>query len=346
MKYNFRFVAFSCIALLFLSSCDKCNKGQENHIVPPKKEVVVAAPSFNSDSAYYYTEKQLDFGPRNMNSKGHEECAKWLIEKAKAFADTVYVQRFDATGFDGTILKSTNIIASFNPQAKTRVLLCSHWDSRPWADQDIKDRDKPILAASDGASGVAILIEVARAIQSDKLKNIGVDIFFVDTEDYGYSSQLDDIVAKVGNTEDSYCLGTQYWAKNPHVPGYKADFGILLDMVGARNAVFTREGISSFNAAWVQDKIWSNAAKLGYAAMFSNQNTPSITDDHYYINLLAKIPTVDIIQYDATTSSGFASYWHTHNDNMDIIDKNTLDAVGRTLLYTVYQYEAEQQIVP
>ncbi|MCW5907540.1 MAG: M28 family peptidase [Chitinophagales bacterium] len=331
------------LLLLWFNSCNQCNKSNDV-VVPPAKEVVVNAPAFNADSAYYFTQRQVDFGPRNMNSKGHEECAKWLIEKAKNYADTVFVQQFDATGFDGTKLKSTNIIASFNPTAANRILLCAHWDTRPWADQDTKDRDKPILAASDGASGVAVLLEVARALQSQKLQNIGVDVFFIDAEDYGYSSALADIVKNVVNTENSFCLGSQYWSKHLHTPGYRADFGILLDMVGARNAVFTREGTSAFNAGWVQDKVWSNAAKLGYASMFSNQNTAPITDDHYYINGIAKIPTVDIIQFDASTASGFAPYWHTHNDNMSIIDKNTLDAVGKVVLYTVYQYEAEKVV--
>lgn len=341
IKHYLLLYAFICGAIFFLPSCDKCNKGTDV-VTPPVKEVVVNAPIFNADSAYAYTAKQLDFGPRNPNSKGHEQCAAWLLETAKQFADTVYVQQFEPTGFDGTKLKSKNIIASFNPKAEKRILLCAHWDTRPWADQDIKDRDKPILAASDGASGVAILMEVARVLQTQKLNNVGVDVFFIDAEDYGYSSGLDGIVKNIVNTEDSYCLGSQHWARTPHVPGYRADFGILLDMVGARNAVFTREGTSAFNAGWVQDKVWSNAAKLGHGAMFSNQNTGPITDDHYYINGIAKIPTVDIIQFDASTNSGFASYWHTHNDNMDIIDKNTLEAVGKVVLYTVYQYEAEQ----
>lgn len=329
--------------LLWFNSCRQCNKGSEI-ATPPAKEVIVNAPAFNADSAYYFTQRQVDFGPRNMNSKGHEECAKWLIEKAKTYADTVFVQQFEATGFDGSKLKSTNIIAAFNPATAKRILLCAHWDTRPWADQDTKDRDKPILAASDGASGVAVLLEIARALQSQKLQNIGVDIFFIDAEDYGYSSALADIVKNATNTENSFCLGSQHWSKHPHIPGYRADFGILLDMVGARNAVFTREGTSAFNAAWVQDKVWSNAAKLGYASVFSNQNTAPVTDDHYYINSIAKIPMIDIIQFDASTPSGFAPYWHTHDDNMSIIDKNTLAAVGKVVLYTVYQYEAEKSV--
>src|SRR3954463_3769700 len=156
MKNSF---AISC--LLFLSSCDQCNKSHvDARIESPK--VVVSAPPFNSDSAYDYTKAQLDFGTREMNSKGHEACAQWLIKKAKQYSDTVYVQKFEVKGFDGVTLKCTNIIASINPQATTRILLTSHWDSRPWADRDSADREKPILSACDGASGVGTLLEIAR----------------------------------------------------------------------------------------------------------------------------------------------------------------------------------------
>lgn len=330
--------------LFSLASCDHCNKATDNHIIEPAKQIVVNAPPFNSDSAYDYTKAQLDFGTREMNSKGHEACAKYLIAEIKKFTDTVYIQKFDAKGFDGVTLKCTNIIGAINPKATHRILLSSHWDSRPWADQDTKDRDKPILSACDGASGVGTLLEIARAIQSSPLKNIGVDIFFNDAEDRGYSSSLDGII-KPGNydSEDSWCLGSQYWSAHPHVAGYKADFGILLDMAAAQGAVFMREGNSSFNAGWVQDKVWANARTLGYSNYFSNQTFGAITDDHVYINQIAKIPTVDIIHIDPSSNSGtFGNYWHTHDDNMSIIDKNTLDAVGKTLLYTIYQYEAEK----
>lgn len=327
--------------LVSLSACNT-TPTPNNQATNPPKEVAFNVPSFNADSAYSYIAAQLDFGPRNMNSVGHEKCAAWLITKMKTIADTVYIQQFNATGFDGTQLKSTNIIASFNPNATERVLLCSHWDSRPWADQDTKDRDKPILAANDGAGGVGVLIELANAIKKSPT-NIGVDIFFIDAEDYGYSSSLAGLVKIKGETDNSFCLGSQHWAQHPHVPGYKASFGILLDMAVASDAVFTREGTSQYNASWVQDLVWNNAAKLGYSSLFSSQSTAPITDDHLYINQIAKIPTVDIIHYDATTPSGFAKYWHTHVDDMSTVGKSTIDAVGKVLLYTVYQRNASIQ---
>ncbi|HWB62765.1 MAG TPA: M28 family peptidase [Chitinophagales bacterium] len=345
-RINLRFSVLFCGAMMFISSCDKCNKPKDDsNTVTPVKSVTVNPPLFNSDSAYAYTQAQVDFGPRNMNSKGHDECGKWLIEKLKPLVDTVYLQHFDQTTFDGVNLHCTNIIGAINPKAKTRILLTSHWDSRPWADQDKVDRNKPFLSASDGASGVATLLEVARDIKTKALNNVGIDIFFNDAEDYGYAQTLDGLVKVTGETENTFCIGAQYWSKNPHVPGYKADFGILLDMAAGHNAVFTRDGTSSFNAAWVQDMVWSNAQQIGLSSFFSNQNTPALTDDHYYINQISKIPTIDIISYDATSPSGiFPAYWHTHNDNMSVIDKLTLDAVGRTLLYTIYKYDAEHTV--
>ena len=331
---------------MLLTACNTHKTADQVQVPETKKEVVVNAPSFSSDSAYSYTQTQCDFGPRNMNSKAHDACGKWLLAKIKALADTVYVQNFDVTAFDGKVLKCTNIIAVFNPKATNRILLTSHWDSRPWADQDKVDRNKPIISASDGASGCGTLIEVARAIKS-KPSSIGVDIFFNDAEDYGYTGTLADLVQKKsdGDYEDTYCLGAQYWSKTPHVPGYKADFGVLLDMAAGHGAVFTRDGTSTFNAAWVQDLIWGNAQQIGLGNYFSNQNTPALTDDHYYINQIAHIPTVDIIAYDGQSSSHlFPEYWHTHNDNMSVIDKNTLDAVGKTLLYTIYKYDAEHKM--
>ncbi|MBK7147435.1 MAG: M28 family peptidase [Bacteroidetes bacterium] len=321
--------------LLLLASCDTCNN-KTTTPAEPNKQITVNAPTFSSDTAYSYIQAQVNFGPRAMNTTAHEKCAAFLIQEAERFADTVYVQHFNARGYDGTVLKSTNIVAAFNPQATTRVLLCSHWDSRPWADQDDSASTAPILAANDGASGVGVLLEIARLLKASPLKNIGVDVFFIDTEDYG----------KPGY-ENSYCLGAQHWAANPHVPGYKADFGILLDMVGAPNAVFAREGNSTFHAGWVQDVVWGNAAELGFGNFFSNERIGAITDDHLYINNLIKIPTIDIIQYDPASSSGtFGEYWHTHDDDMDVIDKATLHAVGATVTHTLYKYEAEQTPLP
>ncbi|MFN8297763.1 MAG: M28 family peptidase [Chitinophagales bacterium] len=322
---------------LYSSSCQKCNSGNNNgtdttSTITP--EVKVSPPKFDADTAFYLVRQQVAMGPRAMNFKVHDDCGRWIIEVAKKYADTVYVQPFEAKGWDGKTLKGTNIIASFNPSATKRILISTHWDSRPWADQDTKDQAQPILAANDAASGVGVMLELARAIRSQP-NYVGVDLFFNDAEDYGKSE----------GGEDSYCLGVQYWGKHLHVPGYHADFGILLDMVGARNSVFAREVYSSSTAGWVQDLVWENAKRAGYSGFFTDQQMGPITDDHVYINRLTGIPTIDIIHHDPNSRSGtFGDYWHTHADNMDIIDKGTLRAVGETLLYTIYRYDAEQKV--
>lgn len=210
-------------------------------------------------------------------------------------------------------------------------MLCAHWDTRPFADQDSVNRNKPISGANDGGSGVGVLLEIARML-STASSPVGVDIIFFDAEDYG---QPDD--SPLPQKKDTYCLGSQYWAKNPPVPGYKPMYGILLDMVGAKNATFTMEDISMNFAASVMENVWKTAADIGYSDYFLFTRTGQIVDDHYYINTLAGIPTIDIIHHDASTKYNFPREWHTHRDTMDIIDKNTLKAVGQTLLEVIFR---------
>lgn len=313
-----------------LSSCIEETKSETK---PKKvKPTLAKAPIFSSENAYSLVEKQLSFGPRNPNSVGHKKQADWMVAELTKLADTVYVQNVDLKAFDGKILKSTNIIASFNPDYKKRMFVSAHWDTRPFADQDIENENKPILGANDGASGVAVLMELARLLKGNNTTK-GIDLIFFDAEDYGQPS-----ISDFPHMQDSYCLGSQYWAKNPHTPYYTAQFGILLDMVGEKNATFTQEGYSRQFANNYLQKVWTYASIIGYGNFFSNQKTSSITDDHYYVNTLANIPTIDIIQYDKTTSSGFGRYWHTHNDNMDAVDKTTLKAVGQTVTQVIYQF--------
>lgn len=287
-------------------------------------------PDFNSDSAYNYVAAQVAFGPRVPSTPAQTKCADWMLKELKMYCDTVYVQKVQVKGGDGKMLPCINLIGVINPKAQRRLLLLTHWDSRPWADQDTHDQDKPILAADDGGSGVAVLIEVARQIKNALLNdNTGVDILLEDVEDYG----------KTEWGEDSYCLGTQYWAHNPHVTNYHADFGILLDMVGARYATFPYEATSSQYAGDVQQKVWNAASVAGYSSYFPPVAAAAITDDHVSVNQITHIPTIDIINL--ITNGGqqvFASHWHTHNDNMSIIDKNTLKAVGQTLLEVIYEH--------
>ncbi len=283
-----------------------------------------AVPEFSADSAYAYVAKQVSFGPRVPNTESHKACGNWLQKTLGAFTDTLYVQQAVVTAHDGKRLQISNIIGSFNPAQKKRILLFAHWDTRPFADEDDQNRDKPIDGANDGGSGVGIWLEVARQLKLNPLP-LGIDIMFVDAEDYGQPT-----------VADSYCLGAQYWAKNPHIPNYHASFGILLDMVGAKDARFFMEGYSMNYAPSVVRKVWDAAARNGYSEYFVFKEVLGVTDDHYYINQLAGIPSIDIIQRDLSTPSNFAPYWHTLDDNMDIIDKATLKAVGQTLLVVIY----------
>lgn len=295
----------------------------------------IIVPGFSADSAYSFVKKQVDFGARVPNTKAHDECAIYLAAELKRHGAVVIEQKADLTAFDGTILKSTNVIGSFNPKAEVRILLLSHWDSRPWADNDPDpaNHKKPVMAANDGASGVGVLLEMAR-LMGKNLPKVGVDILFVDAEDSGKPSSVGGESA-----EDSWCLGTQHWAKNPHTPDYKARYGILLDMVGAPQAVFYREQASDYFAESVVTKVWSQAQSLGFSNYFHNEKGGSVTDDHIYVNKIAGIPCIDIIHYDPNSRSGFGTYWHTINDTMDNVDKNTLNAVGVTLMHVIYNEE-------
>ena len=314
------------LTVIQLSACNHANRSTQ------KEEKTVNVPEFSSDSAYKYTQEQVDFGPRVPNTSAHEACAGYLSAELKKSGAEVIEQKADLTAFDGTVLKSTNIIGSFNPKAENRILLFSHWDSRPWADHDPKpaNRKKPVMAANDGASGVGVLLEMARLIGKQQ-PTMGVDIIFFDSEDYGAPESF-----KGENSEESWCLGTQYWAKNPHVQGYTARFGILLDMVGGKNATFFREQSSDYYAGSVVSNVWSQAKSLGFSQYFVDQKGGAITDDHIYVNKIIGIPSIDIIQFDPNSKSGFGFYWHTTQDTMENVDKNTLKAIGTTLMHVVY----------
>ena len=294
----------------------------------------VETPQFCADSAYNYIKAQTDFGPRVPNTKAHDDCGIWLGAMLSSFgADHVYFQNFDAKTFDGNTLKCQNIIGSFNAGQPTRIILCSHWDSRPWADNDPDPANwmKPVDAANDGASGVGVILEIARQMQK-QAPEIGVDCIFLDAEDWGPGETY-----QGNDSEKWWGLGTQYWAKHPHVEGYRARYAILLDMVGGKGAVFCREGYSIKYGRPVVEKVWSAAGKLGFGSIFPPVNGGYVTDDHYYINTMAKIPAIDIVPYlPNCMESSFGPTWHTTHDNIDNIDKKVLEAVGKTLIQVIY----------
>ncbi len=300
---------------------------------------------FNADSAYQFCAAQCDFGPRTMNSEAHERCAQWISQKFQQYGYTVELQKADLKGYDGTILKSTNIIASSQPSTPNsqlpKVLICAHWDSRPWADNDPDSANwrKPVMAANDGASGVAVMLELARLIQQHDSLNVAVDFICFDAEDWGIP-QWDE----TGDGTDSWALGAQYWAKKyqekslhsqPSTLNYQ--YAILLDMVGGQGAKFYQEGYSKQKAGRIVEKIWRAAHAAGYGSTFPMQESGFVTDDHVPVNDIANIPCVDIINhYPDCPQSSFGPTWHTVNDDMQHIDKNTLQAVGQTLLQVLY----------
>ncbi len=289
---------------------------------------LVQAPEFHQDSSYEFIVKQLAFGPRVPGTLQHQNCRDWIIEKLESYGAKVYVQKAKLRTYNGKEIEISNIIAQFFLEKPKRVMLSAHWDTRPFADEDSIDQSKPIPGANDAASGVAVLLEIARHLQNNPTQ-VGIDIFFWDLEDMGNSE-----------VEDSYCLGSQYWAKNPYPTNYQASYGINLDMVGAQNAQFPQEGVSIRYAKGVLDKVWQTAHQIGYGAYFLFQQSAPIIDDHYYINKIAGIPTIDIIHKDISKDH-FFEQWHTHGDNLEIIDKNTLKAVGQTLLQVIYNESPE-----
>ncbi|WP_229969185.1 M28 family peptidase [Pontibacter harenae] len=321
------------LASVALHSCDSSDRGNGQQAKVEEAEPAVAAPDFNADSAYHFVAEQVAFGPRVPNTGPHRATGDWIISKLREYGADVKVQNFQMEAYDGTTLNLRNIIASYNPDVAKRVMVAAHWDTRHVADRDDQNQDKPIDGANDGASGVGVLLEIARTIHEAQEKpGVGVDLVFFDGEDYGQPDDSD-----LPYKEDSWALGAQYWSKNKHKPNYRAQYGILLDMVGAENAKFAREGISMQYAKRVVDKIWKAGNRIGYSDYFRYVKAPAITDDHYYVNEIAKIPMVDIIEYNMSGNGDyFGPYHHRHTDNMDIISKNTLKAVGQTVLHVLY----------
>jgi glutaminyl-peptide cyclotransferase len=347
-------VAFPFVALLLLLHANVPGGTRTGHYVkkespqvdnslpsfsPPDRKPCrrnCSPPPFNSDSAYYFIQKQLDFGPRVPGLKGHTECARYIETKLKEYGATTYVQHFTAETYHGKTLELMNIIGSFNPRAKKRILLGTHWDTRPYADKDSIMKEVPIPGANDGGSGTGILLEIARVLSENPLPRIGVDMIFFDGEDYGEPEGyvLERTIENAGKIW--WCLGSQYWSKNMHDPNYKAKFGILLDMVGGKDARFYKEGGSMQFAKKYVNKVWKVAHKIGHGEYFVKKNVRGIMDDHIFVNRDAGIPMLNIIEYNPATKDFFPDYHHTHGDNINVIGKETLQAVGETVLYILY----------
>lgn len=321
-----KYILAYCTALTSLFwGCNQTTETTTSDSPAASETVIVTQKKtgFSADNAYNHIKSQLDFGFRIPGTPAHKQCADWLLKQLKTQCDTTYFQVGQSKNpTSGATIPIYNIIGSINPQAEKRMIFAAHWDSRPMADQDDNNPKDPILAANDGASGVGVILELARILHSEK-PEWGVDFILFDAEDLG-----------VAEIENSFCLGSQFWGKNLHKANYKANFGVLLDMVGGKDAKFMWEANSNQYANWILVHTWQIAKELGHDNHFQLQNIGAITDDHKYVYEATNIPMIDIIQYNENT--GFAPYWHTHDDNLDAIDKNTLQAVGNTLLNLIF----------
>jgi hypothetical protein len=329
------------LPLTALMACNGCKNQTENSTVPHNDTTHVAPVNnaalslFNADSAYKYTKEQVDFGPRIPGTEAHEKCLQFIINTLKRDSLKVTLQTSVARTYDGKKFSFTNVIASSQPENPVRIFISGHWDTRPFADLDTIEPDKPFDGADDGGSSAAELLELARNLK--KLPaNIGVDLVFFDLEDYGQEYGDDDYP----EMKDSWALGSQYWAHN--LPqGYNPRYGILLDMVGGKNATFPMEGTSMKYAADIVKKIWDIAAQMGYGNYFTNEVTVETTDDHTYVNKIANIPTIDIVDYrirrlaDGNPSGDYPYFHHKHSDNMSVIDTASLHMVGRLLIKVI-----------
>jgi hypothetical protein len=327
----------TALLALLLPGTVSCGAGTRTNASTESK--TTAQPTaFSGDSAYAHTERQTLFGPRVPGSKAHSACKEYLYRALQGYGAATTQQSAELTSWDGQTVHATNLLASFHPEKSKRILLCAHWDSRPWCDQDPdpKKWKTPVEGANDGASGVGVLLEIARQLQQEekagRTPKYGVDLVLLDAEDMGTPT-----FAKVADNEDSWCLGTQYWAKKAKEKNYKAEFGILLDMVGGMNPSFMWDYSSRQYANTYLQKVWSKAAELGYSSSFIASDGGAITDDHVYVNRIAGIPCIDIIDFSPSYPKGFVSTWHTADDTMQHIDRNSLEMVGKVLMAILFE---------
>lgn len=338
-KKHFRSIACIALCAASLAVATSCNNSKPAPVV---EEYEAISPAFCEDSAYQYVVEQCAFGPRVMNTAAHDSCGNYIAAKFASFGATIYDQYADSKLYDGTVVKMRNIIASFNPSAPARIIISGHWDSRPWADND-HDADKhhtAIDGANDGGSSIGVMLEMARLLQKNTAEKgdsalfalkpaLGIDFICWDAEDCGTPQFANE-------DSEGWCLGSEYWAGKRHIDGYTARYGVNLDMVGGNNTVFYKEKISMAYAPTIVDRVWSLAHRLGYGSYFSYEDDEShyITDDHLSVNQ-GGIPCIDIVGSDKDGAT-FPRTWHTVNDNIKNINKQTLKAVGQTMLELIW----------
>lgn len=306
-----------------------------------KADTIALAPCpvFVSDSAMQYVKDQCSFGPRLPESEASAQCGDYIMEKFEQFGTQVSEQFAEVTVYDGSKVSARNIIASINPENPDRILFCAHWDSRPWADNDPNPDNhmKPVMGANDGASGVAVMLEMARVLQQSPVK-LGIDFVCFDVEDMGTPEWAEN---EFDSGRETWCLGSKAWAEAARNNQYSARYGILMDMVGGRGCTFSKELISQEYAGPIVEMVWKLAGQMGYRHYFPLKDGGYLMDDHVNVNLIAGIPCLDIVPHFTEGPSNFGPTWHTVEDTPDNIDPNVLNAVGQTLVQLIYNEDAQ-----
>jgi hypothetical protein len=286
-------------------------------------------PRFDEDHAFSYLVAQCDFGPRNPGSDGYYACLDYLITELDQSANEIILQDFSYQERRyNKQYNLENIIARFNPDSEFQTVISAHWDTRPWADQEDlrQDRDQPIIGANDGASGVAILLELAK-IMGENPPPIGVNLVFFDGEDLG-----------VPGENETYCQGSRFFAKNLPIP--RPDEAINLDMVGDKQLVLPIERYSLEYHPELVRHLWDRAKDMGLDA-FIGRVDYAIYDDHIPLNEIAGIPSIDIIDFKYPNS--YANFWHTMNDIPENCSEESLGQVGALMVDYIYNREEQNR---
>jgi hypothetical protein len=296
------------VVLIVLAACQQGNG----------KTAASAPPEFNGRTAFTYIEKQMSFGPRIPNTPGHQQAGDWILAELRTRADTVIVQQINHAMPGGQTLRLRNFFARFNPQATDRVLLLAHWDTRPKADQsdNLGQQQLPVPGANDGASGVAVLMGVADALKA-RAPAIGVDLLFVDGEDYGDFADSNHVL-----------IGSRWFAQH-QPPGYQPLFAVLFDMVADKDLQIYQEGNSVANAPEVVQRVWRVAAARGYERTFVPSVRHTLTDDHVALQGVG-IRAIDVVDFDYP-------YWHTTQDTIDKVSAASLQIVGDVAVALIRQ---------
>ena len=314
-----------------------CGGKSGKNIGGPDTITLAPCPTFNTDTCMKYIQEQCDFGPRVTGSEAAKLCRQYLAGQFRRLGAEVSEQQANVTLWDGSERPACNIIARLNPGNQDRILICSHWDSRPWADNDEDEQNHrtPVPAANDGASGVAMMMEICRLLQQKPIR-VGIDFVCFDAEDMGTPQWAE----TQESTSDTWCLGSRFWAERAREEGYRARYGVLLDMVGGRGSVFPAEKVSQEYAQPVASLMIRLGNQLGYGHYFPlNREGGYLMDDHVNVNRIARVPCIDIVPYFTDGPSSFGPTWHTVNDTPENIDPNVLEAVGQTLTQLIYNEE-------